>query len=109
MNQIDPIPTIPSYLSKINFNNVHPLTSWSSQWSLSLWLSQQYPIYIPLLPHSCYMPSPSHPSWLDHSNYTWRRVQVMKLFIMSFSPTSHHFISLWCKYSHQHPQSMLLP
>jgi hypothetical protein len=22
---------------------------------------------------------PSHPPWLDHSNYTWRRVQVMKL------------------------------
>jgi hypothetical protein len=25
------------------------------------------------------MPCPSHPPWLDHSNYTWRRVQVMKL------------------------------
>jgi hypothetical protein len=22
-------------------------------------------------PHSCYMPCPSHPPWLDHSNYTW--------------------------------------
>jgi hypothetical protein len=29
-------------------------------------------------PHSCYMPRPSHPPWLDHSNYTWRRIQVMK-------------------------------
>jgi hypothetical protein len=27
------------------------------------------------------MPCPSHPSWLDYSNYTWRRVQVMKLLI----------------------------
>jgi hypothetical protein len=27
------------------------------------------------------MPCPSHPPWLDHSNYTWRRVQVMKLLI----------------------------
>jgi hypothetical protein len=53
------------------------------------------------LPHSCYMPCPSHPPWLDHSNYTWRRVQVMKL-IMQFSPTSSHFISLWFKYSPQH-------
>jgi hypothetical protein len=26
-----------------------------------------------------------HPPWLDHSNYTWQRVQVMKLFIMQFS------------------------
>jgi hypothetical protein len=25
------------------------------------------------------MPCPSHPPWLDHSNYTWRRVQPMKL------------------------------
>jgi hypothetical protein len=27
------------------------------------------------------MPSPSHPSGLDHSNYTCRRLQVMKLCI----------------------------
>jgi hypothetical protein len=52
--------------------------SWSSQWSLSFWLSHQYPICIPLLSHSCYMPCPSHSPWLYHSNYTWRRVQVMK-------------------------------
>jgi hypothetical protein len=37
-------------------------------------------------PHSCYIPYPSHPPWLDRSNYTWRRVQVMKLLIMQFSP-----------------------
>jgi hypothetical protein len=24
------------------------------------------------------MPCLSHPPWLDHSSYTWRRVQVMK-------------------------------
>jgi hypothetical protein len=23
--------------------------------------------------HVCYMPFPSHPPWLDHSNYTWER------------------------------------
>jgi hypothetical protein len=28
---------------------------------LSIWLSHQYPICIPLLPHSCYMPCPCHP------------------------------------------------
>jgi hypothetical protein len=31
LSQIDPIPTIPSYLFKIHFNIVHPSTSWSSQ------------------------------------------------------------------------------
>jgi hypothetical protein len=60
----------------------HPISLryiWSSQWSLSFWVSYQYPIFIPFLPHSCYMRCPSHPPWLDHSNHTWRRVQVMKL------------------------------
>jgi hypothetical protein len=26
------------------------------------------------------MPCPSHPPWLHHSNYAWRRVQVMRGF-----------------------------
>jgi hypothetical protein len=64
-------------------------------------------------PHSCYMPCPSRPPWLDHFNYTWRRVQVMKLLIMQYLPTSRHFISLPSKYSPhhlvlEHPQSMYL-
>jgi hypothetical protein len=36
-------------------------------------------------PTSRYMPFPSQPSWLDHSNYTWRREQIMNLLIMQFS------------------------
>jgi hypothetical protein len=35
-------------------------------------------------PHSFYMPCPSHPPLLTHSNYTWRRVQVIQLLIMQF-------------------------
>jgi hypothetical protein len=70
-SQIDPIPTIPSYLSKIHFNIVHPPTSWSSQWSLSFWISHLYPICSPLLPQSCYMPCPSHhPGDLYLFNFT---------------------------------------
>jgi hypothetical protein len=30
--------------------------SWSPKWSLSFWLSRPYPICIPRLLHSCYMP-----------------------------------------------------
>jgi hypothetical protein len=55
------------------------------------------------------MPLQSHPPWPVHYNCLWRRVQVMKLLIMQFSPTSCHFISLWSKYSPQHPQCMSLP
>jgi hypothetical protein len=50
-------------------------------------------------PHSCYMLCPSHPPWLDNSNYVWRGAQVMKLIIMQFSPISGHFISLQLKNS----------
>jgi hypothetical protein len=35
LSQFDPVHTIPSYLSKIHFNIVHPPMSWSSSWSLS--------------------------------------------------------------------------
>jgi hypothetical protein len=64
-------------------------------------------------PHSCYMPCPSHPPRLDHSNYTWRIVEIMKLLIMYFSLIFRHFIHLRSKYSLQHPvlmhlQSMLV-
>jgi hypothetical protein len=41
----------------------------------------------------CYISCPSHP-WCDHSNYTSRRVQVMKLLMMQFSSTTCHFIPL---------------
>jgi hypothetical protein len=47
---INPVHTTLSYLSKINFNIVHPPTSWSSQWSPAFRLSHQYPICIPPLP-----------------------------------------------------------
>jgi hypothetical protein len=33
-------------------------------------------------PHSCYISRPYHPPRLAHSDYTWRRVQIMKHFIM---------------------------
>jgi hypothetical protein len=48
------------------------------------------------------MPCSSHPPGLDHSNYIWWSVQVMKLPIMQFSPTFCHFIPLRFKYSPQH-------
>jgi hypothetical protein len=56
-------------------------------------------------PRTCYMPCPSYPPWLDQSNYDhiWRSLLIMKLLIMQVSPTSCHFISLWPKYSPQHP------
>jgi hypothetical protein len=44
------------------------------------------------------MPCQSHPFWLDHTNYVWRGVQVMKLLVMQFPSISRHFISIRSKY-----------
>jgi hypothetical protein len=49
------------------------------------------------------MPCPNHHPWPYVSNYTWWRVQVMKLLIMQFSPSSYHFIAIRAKHSPQHP------
>jgi hypothetical protein len=60
-------------------------------------------LYAFFCPHSCYMSYASHLPWLDHSNYTWRRAQVMKFLIMQYSLTSCHFIPLRSNYSPQLP------
>jgi hypothetical protein len=83
------IPSHPISL-RSKFGTVHPPTSCSFQWCRSFWLSHQYPICIPLLPHSCYMTHPSHSSWLDHSNCTWRRVRYDATHYAVFS----HLLSL---------------
>jgi hypothetical protein len=80
LSQIDPLHTIPS-LRSILILSTH----------LRLGLpSSLFPSGFPtkilnafLFPHSCYIPCPSHAPWLDRSNYTWRKVQVMKLLIMN--------------------------
>jgi hypothetical protein len=54
-------------------------------------------------PHLRCTPRLPHPLRLDNPNDTWRKLQVMKLFVMQFSPPSRHFIPLRCKYSPQHP------
>jgi hypothetical protein len=75
-----------SYLSMVQFNIKHRPMSWSSKSSLSFWLSQPITYTRSSSPHS------SHPPWINHSNYTWQRVQITKLFVMQLSPPSHSFI-----------------
>jgi hypothetical protein len=38
-------------------------------------------LYRFLFSHSCHMSRPPHPPRLYNSNYTWRRVQIMKLLV----------------------------
>jgi hypothetical protein len=100
---VQPLRNFPAYYGTRRYITVFTRAlHWSLTWARSIqstpsnsvslttyfnnWLPHQYPICIPGRPHSYYMPCPSHPPWLDHSNYVWRGVQVMKLLIMKFSP-----------------------
>jgi hypothetical protein len=47
------------------------------------------------LSHSCHMSLPPHHPRLYNSNYTLRRVQIMKLLITQFSPPSRHSIKYY--------------
>jgi hypothetical protein len=55
--------------------------------------------------HSCYMPRKFHTPLIDHSHYTWRKVQIMKLLVMQFSPPFRRFIPLRSKISSSAPCS----
>jgi hypothetical protein len=92
-------PHPPSYFSIIHLNIILTRTCMSSLKSLSFWIFNQNPICIILSSHVCYMPCPSHPPLLHHSNHIWRTVQVMMLLIIQFSPTSYDFVPLRSKYS----------
>ena len=61
------------------------------------------PVHVSPLPHTRYMPCPSHSSPFYHpSSIVWA-VQIIKLLVMSFSLLPCHFVPLRLKYSPQHP------
>jgi hypothetical protein len=77
LSQINLVHTTPSYILIFLFSGFLTKILYAFFWCLCVLIT-----------------CPSHPPWPDHSNYTWRRVQITKLLIMQFSPTSRHFISL---------------
>jgi hypothetical protein len=83
-----------------HLNTIQPPTSWFSLHSFFQTL--QPPTRVALLHHSCYTPFPSDSPSFDNSNYTWRGVQIMKLLVMQFCPTSCHFVSPRPKCPPQH-------
>jgi hypothetical protein len=77
LNQMDPVHTFPSYLSKIYFNIVHTY--------VLIFLVVSFLLAFPSISymHSSSPPlratcPASHPPSLDHSNYIWRSVQMNK-------------------------------
>ena len=58
----DPVRTPTSHFLKIHHNIIPPSTTRSPSWSLSLRCPHQNPVYASPLPHTHYVPHPSHSS-----------------------------------------------
>jgi hypothetical protein len=58
LSQIDPTRTPTSHI--LNIHLILPSTPRSPNWSLSLRIPHQNPVYASPLPHTCYMPRPAH-------------------------------------------------
>jgi len=66
-----------SHIHQIYFNIILLFTPVSSKWSLSLRFLHQNPVCTSPLPHTSYVPCPSHFSWFDHPNCIWWGLQIM--------------------------------
>jgi hypothetical protein len=111
-NHINPLHITPSHRSSILILSTHLHLDLLSSFFPSgfptniLYAFSLAPFVLHVLPFSFSLP--------DYSNYIWQKVQVMKILIMQFSPTTCPLIPLQSKYSLQHhvlehPQSMFLP
>jgi hypothetical protein len=80
LSQINPVHN-PSNFLKIHFKFILPSTPGSSKPSFYLRFHHQNPVYTSPLPHTCYLPSPSHSYGFDHPKNIGQGVQIIKLLI----------------------------
>ena len=113
LSQIDPVHAPPSHFLMMYLNIILTSMPGSSKWSLGLRLTDQNPVCISALPHTCCMPYPSHSSRFDHPKNIGWGVEIIKLLIMLFSLLPYYLVPLGPKYSQhpilKHPQPTFLP
>ena len=82
LSQLDPVQTPTSYFLKHHLNIILPSMPGSPPGSLSIRFPHQTPVHASPLPHTHYMPRPSHCSRFYHPyNIGWG-VQINKILIM---------------------------
>jgi hypothetical protein len=86
LSQIDPVHTPTSHFLKIHLNFILPSMPGSPKWSLSPRFPLQNPVYASPLPHTHYIPNPSHSFRFYHPNSIGWAVQkelwVLKCYSM---------------------------
>jgi len=69
LRQLHLVRNIKPHFLKIHLNVSLPSAPMSSKWTLPLRFPHQNPLHTTLLPHSCYMPSPSLSSRIDQAKF----------------------------------------
>jgi hypothetical protein len=103
LNQSDPVYTPTFHFLKIQLNIILPSMPGSSKWSLSLRFLYQNLVYTNPLPHTRYMPHPSHSSRFDNLKNIGSGVKITKVLIMYLPPLTCYPVPLRPKYYPRHP------
>ena len=82
LSQIDPVHTPTSHCLKIHLNIILHLRQGLPSDLFPSGFPHQNPVYTSPLPHTCYMPCPTHTSRFDNPNNIGWGVQIIKLLIM---------------------------
>ena len=84
LNQIYPVHTPTSHFLKIHLNMILPSTSGSAKWSLSLRFPHQNPVHASPLPHTRYIPRPSHSFSIKYMYHSYNYFVLLNHLIFHF-------------------------
>jgi len=87
LSHLEPAHAPTSQFLNIHLNIVLPSTPRFRKRSLSLKFPRQNPLYASLLPHTRYMPRPSHSSRFYHPNNNGWGVQTIQFLVMQLPPS----------------------